>query len=613
MIQRTVNRQLEAQVAKLPREPGVYLFKDDKGRVIYVGKAKALRTRVRSYLREGGDGRQQIQFLLARAVGLDYIVTDTEQEALILENNLIKKHRPRYNIFLKDDKTYVNVRLNVDHPFPRLTVVRRPRKDKSKYFGPYASAGSVRATLRMLGRIFPMRTCSDAELAGRARPCLYYHIKRCPGPCVGLVDEQVYKDTVARATMFLKGRGDDLVKSLKDKMDLEAAERRYEAAGRTRDQLVALQRTLEKQRITSPQETERDIFGVFRERERMMIQILFVRDWQLSGGSSHCFDNATLSTGEHLSSFINQYYQGGAAVPAEIVVSEDVEDKDVLESYLRTRREASVRIIRPQRGERRHMMDLAVKNARTAFEDRGRSDRFEEALEELQDMLELASYPRRIECFDVSNFQGRQAVASRVTFIGGEPARTLYRHYRVRTVKGAVVYAMMGEVLERRLARGVKEGDLPDLLMVDGGKGQLNVALNVLDRLGIEDLGVLGIAKVKEKGKRRVRGKERIFMIHLPEPLLLEGDSGALHLLQRIRDEAHRFAIAYHKKLRSRVFGESILDEIPGVGTVLGRRLLGAFGSVEGLRAAGVAELSSIQGVSRGLAVRIKEFLEHRS
>jgi excinuclease ABC subunit C len=615
MTQPTSRKSLKSQVAKLPREPGVYVFKDNKGSVIYVGKAKALRTRVQSYLREGGDGRHQIQFLLARAVDLDYIVTDTEQEALILENNLIKKHRPRYNIFLKDDKTYVNVRVNVDHPFPRFTVVRRPRKDKAKYFGPYASAGSVRATLRMLGRIFPMRTCSDAEFSSRNRPCLYYHIKRCPGPCVGLVDEQVYKDTVARATMFLKGRGDDLVKSLKDKMDLEAAERRYEAAARTRDQLMALQRTLEKQRITSPQEAERDIFGVHRENERMAIQVLFVRDWQLSGGNSYYFDNATLSTSAHLSSFLNQYYQTGAAVPAEVVVSEEIEDKGVLESYLKMRRESRVRIILPKRGERRHMMRLAVKNARTTLEDREWPDRFQEALEELQDMLELKKFPRRIECFDVSNLQGRQAVASRVAFVGGEPAKTLYRHYRVRTVKGADDYAMMAEVLERRIARGIKEGDLPDLLMVDGGKGQLNVALKVLDRLGVEDLGVLGIAKVKEKGKRRVRvrSKERIFMTHLPEPLLLEGDSGALHLLQRVRDEAHRFAIAYHKKLRSKAFAESIIDEIPGIGTVLGRRLLGAFGSVEGLRKAGVAELSSIQGVSRGLAVRIKEFLEHRS
>ncbi|UCG52730.1 MAG: excinuclease ABC subunit UvrC [Candidatus Latescibacterota bacterium] len=614
MTQRSTKTRLETQIAKLPGEPGVYLFKDSKGRVIYVGKAKELRTRVRSYLRDGADGRHHIQFLLARAVTVDYMVTETEQEALILENNLIKKHRPRYNIFLRDDKTYVNVRLNIDHPFPRLTVVRRPRKDKARYFGPYASAGSVRATLRMLGRVFPLRTCSDAELAGRERPCLYYHIKRCPAPCVGFIDEQAYRDTVNRVTMFLKGRGEELIRSLKDRMDLESAERRYEAASKTRDQLFSLQRTLEKQRVTSPQEAERDVFGVYREKERMVIQALYVRDWQLSGGESFYFDTATLSTSEHLSSFINQYYQSGAVIPSEVVVSVEVEDKSVLETYLRGRREGPVRIILPKRGERRHLLDLALKNARAAFEDRDRSDRFKEALEEIQDVLELKSFPRRIECFDVSNLRGKQAVASRVTFIGGEPVKSLYRHYKVRTVESADDYAMMEEVLERRIARGIKEGDLPDLLMVDGGKGQLGVALKVLDRLGVEDLGVLGIAKVKEHdGKRRVRGKERIYTTHLREPLLLEGGSGALRLLQRIRDEAHRFAITYHKKLRSKRLEESVIDAIPGVGPLLKRRLLKTYGSVAGLRKASVAELASIQGVSRKLAVRIQEFLAHRS
>ncbi len=254
MTRNTLFRKIGRQIKNLPREPGVYIFKDARGRVIYVGKAKQLRNRVSSYLREGGDGRHQIRFLLERAEGLEYMVTGTEQEALILENNLIKKHRPRYNIFLRDDKTYVNVRLNVDHRFPRLTVVRRPRKDKAKYFGPYASAGSVRATLRMLGKIFPLRTCTDAELTSRKRPCLYYHIKRCPGPCVGLIDEQAYGETVNKVTMFLKGRGVELIKTLKDKMVFEAAERRYESAAKIRDQLFALKKTLERQRVTSPQQ-----------------------------------------------------------------------------------------------------------------------------------------------------------------------------------------------------------------------------------------------------------------------------------------------------------------------------------------------------------------------
>ncbi len=619
MSQKSINETLKKTIKHLPRESGVYLFQDGKAKVIYVGKAKDLRNRVSSYLREGADGRYHIQFLLARAESLEYIVTGSEQEALILENNLIKKHRPRYNIFLRDDKTYVHVRLNVDHRFPRFTVVRRPRKDKARYFGPYASAGSVRSTLRMLGKIFPMRTCADAELANRKRPCLYHYIKRCPAPCVGFVDEQAYRETVTRVTMFLKGRGEELVKSLTDRMERKAAERQYEEAAKIRDQLFSLRRTLEKKRVTSSRAAERDVIGVHREKQRLAIQILFVRDSQLSGGVSHYFENASLPTGEHLSSFLSQYYQSGAAIPGEVVVGEPIEDPGVLETYLSGRRDGTVKIITPKRGERRRLLELASKNARAVLADRGGSTRHKENLEELQDMFELEHYPRRIECFDVSNLQGKDAVASRVTFIEGEQAKTLYRHYRIRTVQGADDCRMMGEVLERRIVRGIKEKDLPDLLLVDGGKGQLNVALGVLDRLGVEGLGVLGIAKGRGADRRRrVRGKERIFSPRIPEPLLLEGNMGAhgahgaLHLLERSRGEAHRFAITYHKKLRSKRLENSVIDAVPGVGPVLKRRLLRAFGSLAGIREASIPELSSIQGVSRALAARIDEFLEHR-
>jgi len=614
MNEGSVEDRLKNQVSRLPREPGVYLFKDAKGQIIYVGKAKQLRTRVRSYFREGGDGRYHVPFLVQRVHDLDYMVTETEQEALILENNLIKKHRPRYNIFLKDDKTYVNVRLNVEHPFPRLTVVRKPRKDKARYFGPYASAGSVRATLRMLGRIFPMRTCSDSELSNRKRPCLYYYIKRCPAPCVGYVDPQVYQDTVGKVTMFLKGRGDELVRALKDKMDLQAAERQYEVAARTRDQLYAVQRTLEKQRITSPKDARRDVFGTYREKERLVIQCLYVRGGKMTGGDSYYFDNANLGTAEHLSSFLNQFYQRGGAVPAEVLVSEDIEGAQALETYLTRRREASVKIRCPKRGELKRLVGLAVKNAKHVLQERGAIGRNTELLEEMQDLLELKTYPRRIECFDISNFRGREAVASQVAFVDGEPAKTLYRHYRVRTVEGSDDYGMMREILERRIARGIKERDLPELLIVDGGRGQLNVAREIIDRLGVEDIDVLGIAKVRAgTGRRKVRDQERIYSPLLAEPLLLEGNSEALFLLQRVRDEAHRFAITYHKKLRSKRFEASILDSIPGVGPVLKKRLLAALGSISAIKRADIAELTSIQGISNDLAARIREFLELRA
>lgn len=610
MKRTTVKSTLAKKIARLPKDPGVYIFKDASGIVIYVGKAKQLRVRVRNYLREGADGRYHVQFLLARARDLDYVVTETEQEALILENNLIKKYRPRYNIFLKDDKTYVNLRLNVDHSYPRLTVVRRPKRDKALYFGPFASAGSVRQTLRMIGRIFPLRTCTDAELAKRKRPCLYYFIKRCPAPCVGLVDAQEYGETVSKIKMFLKGRGNELLKTLREKMERLSAERRFEEAARVRDQVFSIQRTIEKQRITSPQQAERDVFAAYREKERIVVQMLTVREGQVSGARMYSFDNAVLSSAEHMSSFLNQYYQSGAPIPAEILLDEEIPGGDALSEFLSQRRRRPVKILYPKRGERRTLVAMAEKNARTAFEDYGASQRNRELLEDLQELLSLQRFPRRVECFDISNIQGTDAVGSGVTLIDGEPSKAHYRHYTIRSVKGADDYGMLREVLERRLSRGLKEGDLPDLLVVDGGRGQLNVALDVLERLGVDNVDAVGVAKVREAGgKRKARGKERIYMRDLPEPLLLEDNSTALFLLERIRDEAHRFAITHHKRLREKKLTHSALDLVPGVGPVLKSRLLEEFGSVARIKKAPLKELASVRGVSPRLAQALKNAL----
>jgi excinuclease ABC subunit C len=601
---------LREQVAHLPRDPGAYIFKDGAGRIIYVGKAKDLRARVRNYLREGADGRHQIKFLLARARSLEYIVTGTEQEALILENNLIKKYRPRYNIFLKDDKTYVNLRLNVDHPYPRLTVVRRPRRDKAQYFGPFASAGSVRQTLRMLGRIFPLRTCTDAELSHRSRPCLYYHIRRCPGPCVGLVDPQEYAETVNRVRMFLKGRGTELVKTLRDKMERLSAERKFEAAASIRDQLFAVQRTIEKQRITSPQRIDRDAFAAWRDRERIVIQKLSVRDGEVCDGQLFSFDNAVLSTADHVASFINQYYQSGAVVPGEVLLAGEIPERESLEKLLSERGKRSVRIVYPRRGERRVLVELAEKNARSAFDDYGASQRNRELLEDLQELLSLHRFPRRIECYDISNIHGSDAVGAGVTFVDAQPSKAHYRHYRIRTKTGPDDYGMMREVLERRLSRGLREGDNPDLLVVDGGRGQLNVALDVIGDLGVESVEAVGIAKVRDKKSgRKVRGREKIYLPGLAEPLILEDNSTALYLLERVRDEAHRFAISHHKQLRGKRLGRSALDEVPGVGPVLKRRLLEEFGSVARIRTAPVEVIASVKGMSRTLAQALKDAL----
>jgi excinuclease ABC subunit C len=468
----------------------------------------------------------------------------------------------------------------------------------------------VRQTLRTIGRIFPLRTCTDAELERRTRPCLYYHIKRCPGPCVGLVDPQEYAETVSKVKMFLKGRGNELVKTLRDKMERLSAERRFEEAASVRDQMAAIQRTVERQRVTSPQRVDRDVFAAYREKERIVIQKLSVRSGQVSGGQMYTFDNAVLSTADHVSSFVNQYYQSGAAIPGEILLADEIPEKESLEAFLSERSKRRVRIVYPKRGERRALIEMAERTARSAFADYGASQRNRELLEDLQELLSLQRFPRRIECYDISNIHGTDAAGSGVTFIDGEPSKAHYRHYKIRTVSGADDYAMMREVLERRISRGVKEGDLPDLVVVDGGKGQLNVALDILDRLGAEDVDAVGVAKVRDADtQRKMRGRERIYIRNLPEPLLLEGNSTALYLLERIRDEAHRFAITHHKRLRSKQIGQSALDEIPGIGPVLKRRLLEKFGSVARLRSASVEALASVQGVSRRLAQAIRDSL----
>ena len=601
--------ELRDQAERLPTHPGVYLFRDESGRVIYVGKAQSLRTRVRNYFREGGDGRATVEFLVARARTIDYVVTGTGQEALILENNLIKKHRPRYNVVLKDDKSYVHLRLDNRHPFPRLTVVRRPRRDGATYFGPFASAGSVRQTLRTLGRIFPMRTCTDADFSSRIRPCLYYYIQRCPGPCMGYVEAVEYAETVKRVTMFLKGRGGDLLKTLRDKMDLQAAERRYEDAARTRDQLFALQSVVERQRITSPQRAERDVFATHHHQERLVIQLLTVRGGEVSGAQTYYFDSAVQSTAEHLASFLNQYYQSGAPIPEEVLLGDEINDASALETLLAERARHTVSISVPQRGERATLVELAKKNATVAFDEGRGNQRNREILDDLQELLSLESYPRRIECFDISNIQGTRAVASGVTFIDGEPAKSAYRKFRIRTVEGADDYAMMREVLERRVSRGLKEGDLPDLLIVDGGRGQLNVAGDVLSRLGADTVEVVGIAKVREESGRKLRGQERIYLRDVAEPILLDGHSQALYMLERVRDEAHRFANTYHRQLRTRAMGESKLDDVPGIGVVLKRRLLQEFGSLERLRRADIEAIAAVPGMSRRRAQALKDAL----
>lgn len=604
---------VDEKLAALPARPGVYLLKDRRGKVIYVGKAKNLRARVRTYFR-GGDERSQVRFLMQKVFDLETLVATNEKEALILENNLIKQYKPRYNIRLKDDKSYVSVKVTVGDAWPRILVTRKIVKDGSKYFGPYHSAYSVRETLDTIRKIIPLRTCSNGVFRNRSRPCLEYQIKRCLGPCCLPVDPEVYKSHLRQATMLLEGKSSELVRQLKGEMHKTAGELRFEEAARLRDEIRAIEKTQEKQQVVAHWGGDQDVFGLYREGGFVEAQVLFVRQGKLTGNQAYSFEDYELGDEELLQSLLTQFYQGERYVPDEILVPADLEDREARTEYLVEKKGGHVNIIRPQRGDKASLVRMAQENAAHSFRERRDTGKQRERMsEELQRKLHLRNAPKRIECFDISNIQGTLAVGSMVTFDEGEPDKNRYRRFRIRTVPGADDFAMMYEVLKRRFSRAKEEGDYPDLLVVDGGKGQLNVAVEVLRELAIGDVDVVGLAKARvERDPRSPEVKqsdERVFLPGRVNPVVLRPNSGALFLMQRVRDEAHRFAITYHRELRSKERLRSALDAIVGVGPSRRRRLLRHFGSVQRIRNASVEEIAQVPGISPALAEKIKQEL----
>jgi excinuclease ABC subunit C len=593
--------------------PGVYLLKDKHGKVIYVGKAKSLRTRVRTYFR-GGDERSQVRFLMQRVADLETLVTSNDKEALILENNLIKQYKPRYNIRLKDDKSYVSVKVTVRDAWPRVLVTRKIVKDGSKYFGPYASAYSVRETLDTIRKVIPLRTCSDGVFRNRSRPCLEYQIKRCLGPCCLPVDAQVYQEHLREAMLLLEGKSQQLVRQLEGEMQRAADALRFEDAARVRDKIRAIERTQERQQVVSHWGDDQDVFGLYREGGFIEAQVLFVRQGKLTGNQAYSFTDFEFPDEDVLAELLTQFYQGERYVPDEILVPVDLEDREVRAEYLSERKGKRIDIVRPQRGDKVRLLEMAAENACQSFRERQDAGRNRERMsEELQRQLHLRNAPKRIECFDISNIQGRMAVGSMVTFDEGEPDKNRYRRFRIKTVAGADDFRMMYEVLKRRFTRAKAEGSYPDLLVVDGGKGQLNVALEVLRELEISEVDAAGLAKMRvdrdAHAPEVTRSEERVFLPGRKNPVILKRNSNALFLLQRVRDEAHRFAITYHRQLRSKERLRSVLDSIPGVGSGRRKRLLRHFGSVRRIREASVEDLAQVPGISRALADRIKHTL----
>src|SRR5882724_5917619 len=607
-------RSLDDRLAAVPMRPGVYLLKDRQGKVIYVGKAANLRSRVRTYLR-GGDERSQVRFLCEKLADFETIVTANDKEALILENSLIKQYRPRYNIRLKDDKSYVSVKLTVRDPWPRVLVTRRIVKDGNRYFGPFASASAVRDTLDTIRKVFPLRTCSDPVFKNRSRPCIEYQIKRCLGPCVLPVDRAVYEGHLRQAMLLLEGRNRDVVSTLRRAMEAAAEAERFEEAARLRDQLRAIEKTQEPQQVVEHWGANQDVFGLYREGGSIEVQVLFVRDGKLVSNQTYAFDDWEFPDAEVLEEVLTQFYQATERdVPDEILLPTAISDAEVRAEYLSERRGKKVAILVPQRGDKLRLVEMARENARQSFaERRDATKQGERMAAELQARLRLANAPKRIECLDIATLQGGETVGAIVAFDEGAPHKDGYRRYRIRTVEGTDDFAAVAEVLRRRFRDARERGGLPDLLVIDGGLGQLGAARAVFAELGLTDLEVVGLAKERVERDATAseirRRPERIFLPGRKNPVVLKPNSSALFLLQRVRDEAHRFVNLYHRKLRARARLRSRLDAIAGIGPRRRRALLRRFGSLRRIGEASAEELAVVPGVTLTLAAQIKEEL----
>lgn len=606
---------LEEKIKNFPDQPGIYLMKNEQGKVIYVGKAKSLKKRVRSYFQKTDDGRVWSPFLAAHMADVDYIVTNTEKEAIILEDTAIKEHKPKYNIRLKDDKSFLRLKLTVQEEYPRLVVTRKVKRDGAMYFGPYSSAHAARETFRIINNYFMLRKCSNATFESCKRPCIYGAMGKCMGPCCGKADKETYAGLVHNVISFLQGKNDELLKTLRRQMQ-EASDRLdFELAAKYRDQIQAVERTVERQKVVAYDEIDRDVFGIWEENGSMNVTVLMVRKGKLVASQPYYFPEVQVPTEELLGSLLTQFYSRGESPPEEILLPLAPENLEGFEQWLSDKKRERVEIIIPKRGEKHRLLEMARLNAQTAFEEYKRAELAKvDVLDELQRALKLHHRPVRIEAFDMSNIMGELAVGSMVVFEGGRAKKSDYRKFKVRTVEGAPDdYAMMREVLTRHLTRAKAESSLPSLLMVDGGKGQLGVALSVLEDLQIAGQDVIGIAKEKilyrHKSEIATREADKIYIPHRKDPILLRPGSASLHLVQHIRDEAHRFAITYHKKLRAKRQTHSALDDIEGIGPRRRTTLLRRFGSIRKLAEATEREIAAVPGISPSLAQKIKQAL----
>ncbi len=598
------------KIGAFPEKPGVYIMKDKRGKVIYVGKAVSLRQRVRSYFQSSKNLPVKVAHMVTKIEDIEYITTDTEVEALILECNLIKFHRPKYNVLLRDDKQYPYIKVTLNEPFPRLQVVRRIKKDGAKYFGPYADVGAMRQALDVISKVFPIRGCKKdlSNLPLRDRPCLNFHINRCLAPCQGKVEESDYREIIKDIITFLEGRHGLLVEQLKEKMDRASKNLDFELAAVLRNQIDALEKIQEKQKIVSSNMIDQDVVAMTLGLNVSCVHIFFIREGKLIQREPFIIkDTDGVDRKEVLTSFIKQFYDNSQFIPKQIIIEEDIDDLETIEEWLSGKKGSKVDIIIPRRGEKKALAEMVAENARLYLDLYESTEvhmeaKNKKALDELRSYLKLQKAPYRIEGFDVSNIQGAETVASMVVFEGGVPKKQDYRKFKIYTVKGSNDFESIKEAVYRRFKRGLSGDEkfriLPDLLVVDGGKGQLHYAIEALKELNLKQIPTVSIAEQFEY----------LFVDGQSEPIILPDDSEALYLLQRVRDEAHRFAVTFHRSLRSKKNLHSVLDDIPGIGNVRRKALINAFGSIDGIKTASLEELSKVKGMTSKSAQDVYDY-----
>ena len=618
-------RDFSEQLKATPTKPGVYVMRDGAGEVLYVGKAASLRSRLRSYFASPAGLEPKIRAMVGKVADFDFIVAESDQEAVLLESNLIKRHQPHFNARLKDDKSYAFIKIDVTEDFPQVYITRNVTEDGARYFGPFASASSVRKTLALLKKLFPYRSCTKAITGTDPRPCLDYYINRCVGPCIGAASKEQYGEIIDEVTMFMRGRTGSVVKSIKGRMDQAADGLEFERAAALRDQLKAIESVQAGQKVLRNAGESFDAIALAEDDSEAWVEVFFVRSGKLIGRDGFMMAGTEDdSPSEIVNAFVKQFYDANPYVPPLILVQHPIEDAAAIERWLTERRRSRIRILVPQRGEKSKLVKMVAENAVQGLEQRRVKESvaggLDGALEELQEALSLPRLPERIECYDISNIQGTNPVGSMVVFVDGKRRSSDYRRFKIRTVEGIDDYSMMREVLGRRFKRmGKTDGQLttnsssdgrdedkdqawqqvPDLVLIDGGKGHLGAALQVFLELGIDFIPLASLAKENEE----------LFVPQVPEPIMLPRTSKALYLVQQLRDEAHRFAITYHRQRRSKTSVRSAVDQIPGIGPKRRRMLLQRFGSVAGIREAQLDDIVAMPGMTLSLARTVKEYL----